>query len=162
MRGIPARSGPPVSHNRTIVPHFSGKSKHFSEFSFSLAQGFRKSWQRDKKKAGDGIAFHARSMLNERRMSRNAAVLYFFTRYVKQAGARRKPSAVPWRGKPRGHDIQLPGPGSVLRNVGKNRKLANTPGAFLRHLLYAFPGLLSRCPMECFLQNGRIPAKTYK
>ena len=30
-------------------------------------------------------------------MSQDAAVLYFFTRYVKQAGARRKLSAVPWR-----------------------------------------------------------------
>ena len=30
-------------------------------------------------------------------MPRNAAALYFFTRYVKQAGARRKLSAVPWR-----------------------------------------------------------------
>ena len=33
----------------------------------------------------------------KRKMPRNAAALYFFTRYVKQAGARRKLSAVPWR-----------------------------------------------------------------
>ena len=30
-------------------------------------------------------------------MPRSAAALYFFTRYVKQAGAQRKLSAVPWR-----------------------------------------------------------------
>ncbi len=30
-------------------------------------------------------------------MPQDAAVLYFFTRYVKQAGAQRKLSAVPWR-----------------------------------------------------------------
>jgi len=33
------------------------------------------------------------------RKPQDAAVLYFFTRYVKQAGARRKLSAVPWRAK---------------------------------------------------------------
>ena len=30
-------------------------------------------------------------------MPQSAAALYFFTRYVKQAGAQRKLSAVPWR-----------------------------------------------------------------
>ena len=30
-------------------------------------------------------------------MPQDAAALYFFTRYVKQAGAQRKLSAVPWR-----------------------------------------------------------------
>jgi len=34
-----------------------------------------------------------------KRVPQNAAALYFFTRYVKQAGARRKLSAVPWRAK---------------------------------------------------------------
>ncbi len=45
-------------------------------------------------------------------MPRNAAALYFFTRYVKQAGARRKLSAVPWRaehgGMTSGHLAQVP------------------------------------------------------
>ena len=36
------------------------------------------------------------SSKNER-MPQDAAALYFFTRYVKQAGAQRKASAVPWR-----------------------------------------------------------------
>ena len=38
-------------------------------------------------------------VLIRKRVPQNAAALYFFTRYVKQAGARRKLSAVPWRAK---------------------------------------------------------------
>lgn len=47
------------------------------------------------------------------RMPQDAAALYFFTRYVKQAGAQRKASAVPWRAEARGHDIHFSGLGSV-------------------------------------------------
>ena len=40
------------------------------------------------------------------RMPQDAAVPYFFTRYVKQAGALSTASAVPWRPYERGHDIR--------------------------------------------------------
>ena len=39
-------------------------------------------------------------------MPQSAAVLYFFTRYVKQAGALQQFSAVPWHAYARGHDVR--------------------------------------------------------